>query len=301
MLKNLLNSIEEKYNTRKQENNNLNNLLNTTSTFQNLFPMPSLTNEISDYKVSLITSTCPDINEEKAKLISKLIPIKETYLSVHYIKEVLTNQEYYLILTDKYIWVINQNNYGAFQYETIKCSIIKNNMMSKTILLNNILIEVNGTNTTIEDFINTINDKDYRVKKINDKTSYLCGIIPIYQHINSIFSGISIDNNNTIVFHANNKHYKYSINEIENCEILLDNQVYTSSKITNSTSIGSFHNTCYQISIRVTITNKQLIIIPILNPNNFGTKYDSHDSTFKKNLEFANTILEKIKELKPPY
>ena len=90
MLKNLLNSIEEKYNTRKQENNNLNNLLNTTSTFQNLFPMPSLTNEISDYKVSLITSTCPDINEEKAKLISKLIPIKETYLSVHYIKEVLT-------------------------------------------------------------------------------------------------------------------------------------------------------------------------------------------------------------------
>ena len=103
MLKDLLNSFEEKYNNIKQEKDNLNALLETTATFQNLFPIPKLSSEPLEYRVTYITNKCPDINEEKAKLISKLIPVEETYLSVFYGKEVLTNQEYYLIPTNKYL------------------------------------------------------------------------------------------------------------------------------------------------------------------------------------------------------
>ena len=301
MFKELINSIEEKYNTMKEENNNLNNLLQTTNTFQNLFPIPELTSESSLYKIAFITNECPDINNEKALLISKLIPVNETYLSVLYAKELLTNEEYFIIPTNKYLWIMNTKNYGAYEYNSIKCSIIKNSLMSKTLLLNNVVIEVNGSNSILENFLNIINDSNYREKKILEKTSYLCNIVPIYQLINEIESGISIDNNNNIVFHSKEKNHKCNINEIDNYEILLDNQTYTSKNIASSTSISSFQNNCYQIHLRITLKDNTIISIPILQQNAFGTKYNSHETIFKKNIEFAQKIIDKIKELSPKY
>lgn len=301
MFKNLINSLEEKYNNLKKENENLNYLLQNTTTFQNLLPLPNLTNEPSEHKITYITTECPDINDEKAKMISKLIPIDETYLDVFYMKEVLTNKEFYLIPTTKYLWFINTKEYGAFYYDNLKCSIIKNNLMSKILILNNILIEINGNNTKIDNLINIINDKKYRDEKIKEKTAYLCGIIPIYQKINSLFSGISIDNNKNIVFHTKENNYKYTIEQIENYEILLDNQIYTSKKTTTTKSIGSFQNSCYQITIRITTKEGQIISIPILNQNTFGTKYNNNDSIFQKSLKFANSILNKLNDLLPKY
>ena len=146
---NILGTIEKKLNSKKTENENYNYLLQKTTTFKNLLPIPELTNEESKYKVHYITKNCPDINKEKAILITKLIPIDETYLSVFYTKEVLTNQEFFLIPTNKYLWIINQKNYAAFYYKGLNCSIIKNNLMSKIINLNNILIEIKGKDENI--------------------------------------------------------------------------------------------------------------------------------------------------------
>ena len=301
MFKDLLNSIEEKYNNIKEENNNLNNLLKTTTTLKNLFPIPNNVTEVSLFRVSFITNECPDINTDRAKIIANLIPINETYLTALYAKELLTNQEYFIIPTNKYLWFINTKSYGAYKYNNINCTIIKNNLMSKTILLNNILFEINGSNNIIDNLLNIIQNEEYREKKINEKTTYLCGIIPIYQQINEIESGISIDKNNTIVFHSKEKNYKCNINDIDNYEILLDNQVYTSKNITSTTSIGSFQNSCYQINLRITLKDNTIISIPILEQNTFGTKYNSHETTFKKNIEFAQKIIDKIKELSPKY
>lgn len=301
MFKDLLNSIEEKYNNIKEENNNLNNLLKTTTTLKNLFPIPNNVTEVSLFRVSFITNECPDINTDRAKIIANLIPINETYLTVLYAKELLTNQEYFIIPTNKYLWFINTKRYGAYKYNNINCTIIKNNLMSKTILLNNILFEINGSNNIIDNLLNIIQNEEYREKKINEKTTYLCGIIPIYQQINEIESGISIDKNNAIVFHSKEKNYKCNINDIDNYEILLDNQVYTSKNITSTTSIGSFQNSCYQINLRITLKDNTIISIPILEQNTFGTKYNSHETTFKKNIEFAQKIIDKIKELSPKY
>lgn len=297
MLNKILNSLKNKYQEKKEENDTLNNLLETTSTFETLIPIPELSNDYLEYKTSYITNNCPDINETKAKKITKLIPIDETYLEALYAKELKTNQEYYIIPTNKYLWIINEEKYGAFYYNNLSCSIIKNNLMSKVLLLNNILLEINGTENKIEEFIKIVTNTNERNNIIQEKTNYLCGITPTYQLINSISSGITIDNNNNIVFHTKEKNYKYQINSIENYEILLDNQIYSSKKTSSSKTISSFQNSCYQISIRITLKENQMIIIPILPPNTFGTKYDSHNTTFIKNLEFAKNITNKLDEI----
>ena len=164
MLKNFFNNIQEKYNEKKEENAHYNQLLE--------FPITKTT-EPTDYKISFITSDSPDINKEKATIIASLIPIEETYLTTIYTKEILTNKEYYLIPTNKYLWIINSTQYGAYPYQNLKAEIIKNNLMSKTILLNNILLEANGTDTKLQTFLSIINHPNNRENIIQQKINYL--------------------------------------------------------------------------------------------------------------------------------
>ena len=253
MFNNLINNIQNKINNIKEENANYNNLLNNSSKFSNLTPIPILNQSIIESKINYITKICPDLNKEKATIINKLIPLQETYLTINYSKEIITNTEYWLVATDKYLWTINQKNYGVISYQNIKtCNIVKNNIMSKIINLNNIILEINGNTENITNFINILSNEQYRNKKINEKTSYLCGITRIYQLINSINSGISIDKNNNIVFHSNTFNYKYTPQEIINYELLLDNTYITGKNNNQKNNITSMQNTCYTFSLRIT-------------------------------------------------
>ncbi len=294
MLKNLLNNISNKLEQQKQELNNYNNLVDTTTTFQKLFPIQKTEKEPNIFKINIIQNNCPDINKEKAILIDGIIPITETYLNVYYSKEILTNIEYYLIPTNKYLWVINQNNYGAFNYNTINAKIIKNNLMSKVILLNNILLEVTG-NENILQLIDIINNEEKRNNLILEKTSYLCGITPTKQLINAIGNGISI-NNNSIVFHKKNENYLTNANELINYELLIDNQAIYSKNSSSSNKMTSFTSSCYTISIKITTKDKELLI-PILEQNTFGTKYNNHDTIYQENFNFAKKIIDEIKKI----
>lgn len=297
MFNNLINNIQNKINNIKEENANYNNLLNNSSKFSNLTPIPVLNQSIIESKINYITKICPDLNKEKATIINKLIPLQETYLTINYSKEIITNTEYWLVATDKYLWTINQKNYGVISYQNIKtCNIVKNNIMSKIINLNNIILEINGNTENITNFINILSNEQYRNKKINEKTSYLCGITPIYQLINSINSGISIDKNNNIVFHSNTFNYKYTPQEIINYELLLDNTYITGKNNNQKNNITSMQNTCYTISLRITTPNTTFII-PILEQNAMGTKYTRQDSIFQKNMNFAKEIINKLNEL----
>lgn len=299
MLDKIINNLTDKINNIKEESNHYKELLEETMTFQNLFPIPNLSIKPSEHKIFTITNECPDINKEKATLIAKLIPIEETYLTTIYTKEIKTNQEYYLIPTNKYLWVINTTTYGVYPYQNLTCEIIKNNLMSKKILLNNILLEANGTDIKINTLIEIMTNSTIREKIIKEKTNYLCGITPIYQKINSINSGISIDNKFNIIFHNKDKNYKFSITDIAYYEILLDNSVIFSNNNNISNKITSFQNSCYQISIRFTTKNNQIITLPILEPNQFNTKYQQHDTLFQTNLNFAKELIDKITSLIP--
>lgn len=297
MLNNLINNMKNKINTIKEENENYNKLLSNSSKFTNLRPLPNLTNKIIEGKINYITKTCQDINKDKAIIINKLIPIDETYLTIIYSKEIITNTEYFLIPTNKYLWIINTNNYGVLPYQNITiCNIIKNNIMSKTINLNNVILEINGNDININDFINLLTDINYRNNIIKEKTAYLCNIIPIYQQINKINSGISIDKDKNIVFHSNTFNYKYNYQEITNYELLLDNSPIINKNSSNNNHITSMQNNCYSISIRIT-TNNNTFTIPILEPNTIGTKYTYQDSIFQSNINFAKEIINKLNEL----
>lgn len=297
MLEKLTNSIKNKINTIKEENINYKQLLKTTTIFSNFLPITKNNQEISEHLIYYINSTCPDINITKATLISNLIPIEETYLDVYYVKEILTNKEYFIIPTNLKIWIINKEGYKILDPNKIQISIIKNNIMSKSILLNNILLEINGTNEKINKFINIITNPQERQNIILEQTKYLCGIIPIYQKINHINSGISIDKENNIVIHTKETNVKCNIKEIINYELLLDNQLYYSKSNQTKTTITNFFTSCYKITIRITLQNNIQILMPILEQNNFGTKYQSHDTIFKTNINFAITIIKKLEEL----
>lgn len=294
--------VNEKVNTIKEENEHYKQLLETTTTFQNLFPIPELTLIPSEHKITTITTDCPDINKEKATAIAKLIPIEETFLSIIYAKEIKTNQEYYLIATNKYLWIISPITYGAFPYQNLNCQIIKSNLMSKTILLNNILLEVNGNDTKINTLISILTNPTNREAIIQEKTNYLCGITPTFQKINSIQSGISFDNHSNIIFHNKVQNYRCTTSDIAYYEILLDNSVLFSSKSNTANKITNFQNSCYQMSVRIVTKDNQAIILPILEPNMFNTKYQRTDTIFQNNLNFAQELINIIKSIMPkPY
>lgn len=300
MFKDLLNNINNKYNTIKEQNNLYKELLDTSNTLTDLLPIPDKTNnQISEHLITYIINSSPDISKTKAYIIANLIPINETYLEVYYAKEIKTNQEIYIIPTNQRLWIITPNSYKTLPLDTNQISIIKTNFMSKSVLFNDILLEINGNTEKINKLVNIINNKNERQNIINKETAYLCGITPIYQQINSINSGISIDNNNNIVFHTKENNYKHHISEITNYEILLDNQSYYSKTNISKTTINAMSNSCYQISLRITINNTNQIIIPILEPSSVGTKYTFQDTIFQTNINFAKSIINKLEEIYP--
>ena len=295
MLNKIINNIKDKINNIKKENENYNISLNNSIIFDNLKPLTQYNNYITEKNINYIIQNSPDINKEKATLICKLIPIDETFISISYTKEIKTNTEYYILLTNKYIWIISNNGYKIINYSNINsCTIIKNNLMSKIINFNNIILEINGNNESINNFINILTNENYRNQIILTNTSYLCGIIPIYQKINYLNSGISISNDKNIVFHTKDFNYKYNYQNITNYEIMLDNTTITSKE--KRTNITSMQNSCYTISLRITTKDKQFLI-PILEQNSLGSKYNYQDSVYQKNIKFAYELIYKLDEL----
>lgn len=301
MFNNLINNVKNKITTIKEENENYNNLLKTSSHFTGLQPIPNLDNiQPIEGKITKITDLCPDINKEQALTISKLIPLSETYLTINYSKEIITNINYTLITTDKYLWIISNKNYGILPYEKIIiCNTIKNNVMGKIINLNNIIIDINGTETNINTFTNILTNPNFRNELIKEKTSYLCNTIPTFQLLNKIYSGISIDNNNNIVFHSKKENHKYNITEITNYELLLDNNLAMGKRENTAGKITSMQNSCFSISIRITTPDKTFLI-PILEPNSMNNKYTYKDSNYINSIAFAKEIINKLNELSNP-
>ena len=109
-------------------------------------------------------------------------------------------------------------------------------------------------------------------------------------------SGISVDNNKNIVFHSKTENFKTTANDLNNYELLIDNNPIISKNQSRKTAMNSFPDGCYSISLRITTTDKTTII-PILEQNSFGKKYNMHDSIYSSNITFSKKIMEKLDEL----
>ena len=297
MFKGLINNISETIKRKENENNLYNQLLNNSLTIGTLNPIPTIDKKNITISYENILNICPDLNDSKALIIQGILPIDELYLTIMYAKECKTNTEYFLVPTTKYLRVINTNGHICYNYEGLNISIIKNNIMSKVLNLNNILLEVNGTEESINNFINIINNNNYRNTLINDKINTFCGIIPNKRFINNIESGITSDMDKEIVFHTKDFNYRYNINEIVNYELMLDNNVIVERKSNNRARLTSNKNSCYEMNIRIT-TNAKSFIIPILPRSSFSKLYPGTSTTYIDNLNFAKNILQICKKIR---
>ena len=296
MFKQLLTQVQNKYKEMVEENEKYKELLNKVNILPKFYNYSHTGNNKSTISYKLLMDICPDLNENDAIILREVIPIDELILSCVYANECKTNVKFYFIATTKYLWLVNTEGYLKYNYQDLTIEVIKNGMLSKTILLSNMLFNINGSNEMLLAFIKLFQDSNYREDKKKKKLEILCNTIPSIFYLNDIASGISIGINNEIVFHTKTFHYKYSIRDIKNYELLLDNTIVEEKKSNHRNRITANKNSCYEMAIRIT-TLDNTFLIPILEKNAFTTLYSSTSKEFRENREFATTIINILDEL----
>lgn len=296
MFKQLLTQVQNKYKEKLEENEKYKELLNKVNTLPKFYSDSHPLNNKLTISYKLLMDICPDLNENDAIILRKTIPIDELILSCVYANECKTNVKFYFVATTKYLWLINTEGYLKYNYQDLTIEVIKNSMLSKTILLSNMLFNINGTNEMLLAFVKLFQDSNYREDEINKKLDILCDTIPRIFYLNDLGAGISIGTNNEIVFHTKTFHYKYNIKDINNYELLLDNTVIEEKKSMHRNRITANKNSCYEMTIRITIDNNTFLI-PILEKNDFSTLYSSTSKEFRENIEFASNIIDILDDL----
>ena len=296
MFKQLLTQVQNKYKEKLEENEKYKELLNKVNTLPKFYSDSHPLNNKLTISYKLLMDICPDLNENDAIILRKTIPIDELILSCVYANECKTNVKFYFVATTKYLWLINTEGYLKYNYQDLTIEVIKNSMLSKTILLSNMLFNINGTNEMLLAFVKLFQDSNYREDEINKKLEILCDTIPRIFYLNNLGAGISIGTNNEIVFHTKTFHYKYNIKDINNYELLLDNTVIEEKKSMHRNRITANKNSCYEMTIRITIDNNTFLI-PILEKNDFSTLYSSTSKEFRENIEFASNIIDILDDL----
>ena len=91
MSNNFIDNIKNKLKNIKEENNNYNNLIETSTIFENLTNINIQNKVFNENKVHWILNNCPDLNKDKANIIANLIPKNETLLAIIFTKEIKTS------------------------------------------------------------------------------------------------------------------------------------------------------------------------------------------------------------------
>lgn len=296
MFKELLTQVQNKYKEKLEENEKYKELLNKVNILPKFYNYSHTLNNKLTISYKLLMDICPDLNENDAIILREVIPIDELILSCIYANECKTNVKFYFIATTKYLWLVNKEGHLKYNYQDLTIEVIKNSMLSKTVLLSNMLFNINGSNEMLLSFIKLFQDSNYREDEINKKLEILCNTIPRIFYLNSLASGISISINNEIVFHTKAFHYKYNIKDIKNYELLLDNTVVEEKKSNHRNRITANKNSCYEMMLRIT-TDNNTFFIPILEKNTFSALYSSTSKEFRESREFASNIINLLDDL----
>ena len=296
MFKELLTQVQNKYKEKLEENEKYKELLNKVNILPKFYNYSHTLNNKLTISYKLLMDICPDLNENDAIILREVIPIDELILSCIYANECKTNVKFYFIATTKYLWLVNKEGHLKYNYQDLTIEVIKNSMLSKTVLLSNMLFNINGSNEMLLSFIKLFQDSNYREDEINKKLEILCNTIPRIFYLNSLASGISISINNEIVFHTKVFHYKYNIKDIKNYELLLDNTVVEEKKSNHRNRITANKNNCYEMMLRIT-TDNNTFFIPILEKNTFSALYSSTSKEFRESREFASNIINLLDDL----
>ena len=195
--------------------------------------------------------------------------------------------------------------YKIFNYQDVHTfELISKSLMSQIVNFNGIVLGLDTSQNNLNVIYGLITDTNYRNSYILEKTKYLCGIVPIYQRLNKINSGISIDKDNNVVFHDKKIYnYAYRYQDILNYELLEDGIVVLKKKtFEQDHAIKSVKQNCVSISLRVTLISNQIFEISILEPTTFSNAYSHMSSTYIETMNFAKEVIDKLDELNPkPY
>ena len=297
----LFNNIGNKVNTyiksKQEESIRVQNIINNSKKFYLNNKIIVNNNNLVICNMYEYNEMCAYINLGYAKVIDMLIPINEVVLNIVSIQEKITNNEYMMVLTDKRIIIMDDKMYTCYNYsDVVSFSLISKSLMTQLVYFNDIVILVKVNYNDLLIIYNIVTNDNYRNNLVKEKTKYLCGIVPVYQNINKIKSGISIDNNNQIVFHNKKENnYLCKYDDILNYELMEDNTVVR-KKIARekSQSMGFSKKECYKMTLRVTLTNNNVFELIILEPTTFNNSYYHTDKTYLEFFNFAKEIMDKL-------
>ena len=296
MFKELVNKVQEKYQQRREDEAKYQELLTSCTTLPQLYSLPNIDKKTFTISYKPLMEGCPDLNETDAIVVRGLIPMDEVCLFCLYATECKTNLRFYFVATTSYLWLINKNGYLKYPYQGLIATKIKEGLMSKTILIGNMLFNIHGLEDTMNEFIRLFQDTNYQSTMLQHQLQFFCNTKPRICYLNDLASGLSIGEHNEIVFHTKQFHYKYDIADIENYELLLDDMVVREKRNKRSTRLTANKSSCYQMSIRITAYN-QMFLLPILEKTAFSNVYSSTSIAFIDNKKFADTIINLLDEL----
>lgn len=296
MLKQFFQGVQDKYQQMQEEGARYQELLGKVFLLPKFYPYTPVDRKKLTISCKHLMNMCSDLNEGAAVLIRGLLPIDEICLSCLYASECKTGIKFYFVATTKYLWLINKDGYLKYHYQDLTVDVIKNGMLSKTLLLGNMLFNVHGIHEVLLDFVKLFQDANYRGELIQKKLGVFCGTIPSVFYLNHIGSGISIGQNHEIVFHTKEFHYKYNISDIKNYELLLDDMVVREKKSNRRGRLTANKNSCYEMVLRVTVSD-QIFLIPILEKTAFMSLYSSTSVEFMENKVFADRVVNLLDDL----
>ena len=297
---NIINKITSFVNEKKKAYELYNQRVNNSLKFNLNMNINIGDENIHEGKITEYKEMCVYLNDKQALAIASLIPLNETVIYIVQMTQKIDNQIYFMVLTDLRIIILKDNLYSEMGYNNITAfELINKSLMSQMINFNGVILGIDVNQDDLNVLYSLLVNIDYRNNYINEKKRYLCGINPIYQRLNKINTGISIDSDKNIVFHNKKiNNYLCRYDDILNYELMEDTTAVMKRKTNNeNTSMPFTKKECMQISLRVTITNNQVFEVIILEPSTFNNTYSHTGSTYMKNYNFGKELMEKLDSL----
>ena len=237
------------------------------------------------------------INQDRAKTLAQLIPIEETIINVKYLKEETTGKYYYFILTNQRIYITDLAYYKKMEYNEItKCEVVVRNVLSKGLNINEIPFTIEGAFDEGDEFTKTLFNAEFRLKVLQENTSYLNGVVPSLQLINKYNAGITIDTNQNIVLHNGSSSNIIKLEDVEYIKLLLDSTVVYLRGI-NTTPLTTTKPTCYEMSLNFVTKNGEYNV-QILPRNSLNQAVNAQDTNYIENFEFGKKIINTVINMK---
>ena len=262
-------------------------------------PLPTEIQTNKRIDPNIVVNNCPDLNENKAKIILNTLPMNELHLCVLYAKEVKTNNEYYFVPTTKCLWIMSQVGYIKYEYNNLTMNVLKGGLLSKIVKINNYIFEITGDK--IEYLNNIISNETFRQEEISKVNNTLYGLEPTLRIITSVESGITMDANRNIIFHTKEFSKKYNISELDNYELYLDNNPIIEKRTKMQVRITAAKNSCYEMKLKITPKNDVAFFVQILPRSVFEKMYQNTNAEYINSFKLAREIIDLLDELNDKY